>query len=301
VNQKTFVKEYTVNEEQIDIFKILNGSLYIPGHDSRESWDYGNFYKHTQDGWVKKRNIPDGIHVYDMAYSNGKLFAALGNQSGQAQICVSSDMGETWDKCYYRDNIMLGHRQYRIFTFKGEVYSIGLIFNMNSSYADRYTLLKYDGEQFVDCMANRHLVPNLSGTTFAKMVRITEASDHLFYIGGEMYNDHQTLPKALYVASEINTPQKITFDTPEAIPMDILVRDETVYVLTYTKTNTNQYKNTIYRSDNYSTWTEFLSHTSSAFARSFEELNGDLYLGLGSNLEDVSASTGKIVRITNVF
>ncbi|MFD1907584.1 hypothetical protein ACFTAO_16605 [Paenibacillus rhizoplanae] len=34
-----------VMDEQIDTFKVLNGELYIPGHDSRvPGWAYGNFF-----------------------------------------------------------------------------------------------------------------------------------------------------------------------------------------------------------------------------------------------------------------
>ena len=43
-DRNAFVNEFTVDEEQIDIFRIIDGKLYIPGHDPLESWQLGNFY-----------------------------------------------------------------------------------------------------------------------------------------------------------------------------------------------------------------------------------------------------------------
>lgn len=48
-----------VMDEQIDTFKVLNGELYIPGHDSRvPGWAYGNFYRLNGDHWDQYMNIP---------------------------------------------------------------------------------------------------------------------------------------------------------------------------------------------------------------------------------------------------
>jgi hypothetical protein len=45
------------------------------------------------------------------------------------------------------------------------------------------------------------------------------------------------------------------------------------------------------------TWTETLRFTSDTFARSFEQLGGDFYFGLGSEPDRLVASTGKILRV----
>ena len=70
-NPKTnkFTNEYTVAEEQIDRFRVIEDKLYIPGHDATQKWDFGNFYTRTKSGkWKKYRTIPNTLHVYDIDY-----------------------------------------------------------------------------------------------------------------------------------------------------------------------------------------------------------------------------------------
>lgn len=92
-----FITQFTVSEEQIDIYKVLNGKLYIPGTDSTESWDFGNFYTLENDQWTKFRTIPNANHVWDMAYFNGQLYAATGTtKPGKGEVLASKDLGKTW-------------------------------------------------------------------------------------------------------------------------------------------------------------------------------------------------------------
>ena len=92
-----FINEFTVDEEQINIFKILNGKLYIPGHDARDNWDYGNFYVLDNNKWHKIRSIPNASHVFDLAYFKGNLYSANGTEKvNSGEVMVSKDMGLTW-------------------------------------------------------------------------------------------------------------------------------------------------------------------------------------------------------------
>lgn len=87
---KQFTTEWQVPDEQIDVYRILSdGLLYIPGHDPKEGWELGNFYRKKKDGsWEKVRTMPDGVHNYDVAYFNGKLFTC-----GYG-VGISSDWGK---------------------------------------------------------------------------------------------------------------------------------------------------------------------------------------------------------------
>jgi len=92
-----FKVEFEADEEQVDRFRILNGKLVVPGHDPTDSWEYGNWYRLEPTGWKKHRNIPGGIHCYDMIYFNGKMFAALGTKPHSEFVMMSEDDGKTWE------------------------------------------------------------------------------------------------------------------------------------------------------------------------------------------------------------
>ncbi len=73
-----FRTEAILEDEQIDRYVMLNQKLCIPAHDPTEDWSFGNYYCRQWDGrWQKIRNIPDGIHVYDLVFHNMYKHAAI--------------------------------------------------------------------------------------------------------------------------------------------------------------------------------------------------------------------------------
>jgi hypothetical protein len=312
---KTEIKKY-VDEEQIDTFKVMNGKLYIPGNDARgEDWKYGNYYKLDNDKWIKYRNIPNGIHVYDMAYYQGKLFAAISAKNGEKinpDVLMSEDDGITWKKIG-TINAFGPLRAYTLFVFKNKLYAESGIPPKNNKWSDEAKILSIHTEGGFEKPATESttvygskmlpgLTKNYTSLNYMKMVRTTVVNDNLLYIAGEIYNDQQWIPQALFVANDINDARRVIFPNPNALPMDILVRGNTVYVLTYTKTSSGQYMNKVYKtnaSDLYSdvNWTELFSFKQDTYARSFEELNGDFYFGLGTDMDVLPKSTGTILRV----
>ncbi|MBD0379734.1 hypothetical protein [Paenibacillus sedimenti] len=311
--QASSTKEY-VDEEQIDIFKVLNGKLYIPGNDARdEGWEFGNYYKLEGNEWIKYRNVPNGIHVYDMAYYEGKLFVAIGTDS-TPDVLMSEDDGLTWTKI----GSIGGKnppRAYTLFEFKKKLFAVSTIAAKNNKWPDEAKILSIKGEpagaatKFETSQITVYGDTMLPGITknvikyepspYMKMVRTTQVNDKLLYIAGGIFNDHQWIPQCLIVANDINDVQRVNFPRPDALPMDILVRDNTVYVLAYTQTSPGQYTNTVYKTSttDLMTWTELFEFNQDAFARSFEELNGDFYFGLGSNIDYAPETTGTIIKV----
>ena len=66
-NSINFRPEYIVDEEAIDIFRVYDNTLYIPGVDPRETGNIGNYYFKRLNKWHKRRTIPKTIHVLDIA------------------------------------------------------------------------------------------------------------------------------------------------------------------------------------------------------------------------------------------
>lgn len=104
----TFNKEFTVHEEGIYTYRIIDNMLMIPGIDATDDWHFGNIYVLTDTTWTKHRSIPNGIHVNDLESYNGQLYASTGTfgNIGDAiehyfgALFASADTGKTWDLAY---------------------------------------------------------------------------------------------------------------------------------------------------------------------------------------------------------
>jgi hypothetical protein len=129
------------------------------------------------------------------------------------------------------------------------------------------------------------------------MVRSEMLGSQLLYLGAQIDNQSQWDGYALFAASSPDTARRVTLPEATAKPYDVLVRNNTVYVLASVRQANGQHVNLVYSSQNAIQWTELLRFTADTFARSFEELNGDFYFGLGSNVAAQSPVTGDIIRV----
>ncbi|MBF0245457.1 MAG: hypothetical protein HQL31_09335, partial [Planctomycetes bacterium] len=93
----SFSKEFEVDEEQIALFRVLDGILYLPGHDATQSWSYGNLYRKVSgEDWEMMRTIPDALHVLDIALYREKIYCAIGAED-DGKVGVSGDGGYNWE------------------------------------------------------------------------------------------------------------------------------------------------------------------------------------------------------------
>ncbi len=258
--------EYKVAEEQVNIFKVYDDILYIPGHDSTQKWEYGNFYTKYNGTWKKYRTIPNALHVYDLVKKDRTIYVALGlNHSGA--IAVSKDNGYNWEI---------------IKTKNGRVYSLFIL--NNKIYIDKQISKKN------------------------KTTRIKKIKNKILYISAKKHNDHQSLPNKLFIAKEINNKIiSINIKLPtNNIPRDILVRNDNIFILTSkTIKNKTEIKVLKYRYNIFNKYKEIISFKYDTFARSFEEVNGNFYFGMGCeiknpnkwSLKELNQSCGNILKV----
>jgi len=103
-----FITEFTIDDEAIKKYCVLDGKLALPGVDATENWDYGNIYLLDTDGWLKKRTIRNGLHVFDLVSFGGKWFASTGCYFKLTEddmypfggIFESEDEGGSWNLAY---------------------------------------------------------------------------------------------------------------------------------------------------------------------------------------------------------
>lgn len=159
--KKEFVKEFTVQEEAITNYRVIDNKLAVTGTDSTESWDFGNIYVLAETGWIKHRSVTNGIHVFDVASFNGKWYTATGNhlvdkdgkETAPGAILSSSDEGKTWNYEYItqlqtnlvtRVNALMPFND-RLYAFTWSQSSQGMVADNNRSL----DAIVYNGKSWV--------------------------------------------------------------------------------------------------------------------------------------------------------
>jgi hypothetical protein len=308
-----FINEGIIYDDQIDIFNLLNNKLYIPGHDATGSWKWGNFYiKDKNKPLQMYRNIPAGLHLYDMALIKGKLYSAIGLDEGAA-VGVTTDGGENWKihklgRSRVYAFMQIGNTLFATKKFKRTskpYFSIAQLMD-NGEFSARYDLSLY--KMFPKTKFEHK---------YSRLIRSINLGSSAIYVGAYKYNDHQSKPFGLYQAFLKNSQlsvNKINLGK-HLIARDIIKRGNTLYVIATLQTK-DSIKNMIFKGTKHKTkgwqlieWKKLLSFDYPTFARSFEELNGDFYFGMGSDLDEpekwkkseMLPQTGNILRIKKVF
>lgn len=286
-------KGFTTSEEQVDEFRVLDGELYVPGHDPRDDFTLGNFYRLETGGWAKHRTIPRGLHTFDLATHAGLLFAALGSDSlpGHATLQVSADRGETWRPAAAD---VLG-RVYTLVEHAGELYAFPPHWGALRR-GEEHQVLRWDGATFTRTGTElSDLLPGIRADTVNRVLRPTEFAGALVYLG--VIGTFDWHPVALLATRDVRTAQRLPLPDVAAQPFDLLARDGLLYVLTGTPQGDGSSIVRVYRTADLSSWTELFHFTAPTFARSFEENAGDFFFGLGCDFAARSPAAGTLLRV----
>ena len=95
-------------EEALHRFVQLGSILTTPGIDPKAGWELGNFYALVDGTWIQYRNLPNGVHNFDMIEFDGKIFAGLGVEAGNSPCVMSTDWGQTFQPVpLYKDGVVV--------------------------------------------------------------------------------------------------------------------------------------------------------------------------------------------------
>jgi hypothetical protein len=312
---RRFRRERRIDDEQVDRFVVLGGKLWIPGDDARQRWDWGNVYRYDPQrwwrSWQKLRRIPRAIHVNDLAEQDGLLYAALGaievlpgRERGDAwgsAVAVSDDGGARW-----RTIGLGGIRSHALLPVGGDLYALDVLLAPRHSdglaasrwaetYAPTFERVAEDRFQPRPDLGRTIWFPATELEPFAaRLARVTRLGERALYLGAYLNNHHQGLGFGLYVAEPKQGFDGYGFRVrrlpipSEARPTDILVRDERILVLLNRPCRDGNFRVSVLETtdlDALGDWRERLWFTAPTFARAFEELDGDLYFALGSEIE----------------
>ncbi|NOT84516.1 MAG: hypothetical protein HOP02_06980 [Methylococcaceae bacterium] len=302
-----FTEEGLVDDEQIDSYVILNKQLYIPGHDPREDWSLGNYYKRLETGtWKKIRTIPDALHNYAMVLQNDTLFAALGIKKGGA-VAVSQNQGDTW-----AISLITEARIYGFLQLHNKLYAV----NSLKGNVENNFIYEYQGSEGFLVRADitpARLFPEsvLDANKAIKISRAKAFNNAVIYIGAYTHNDHQSQPFGVYIAYSL-APKNITvkkIDLPDnIIPWDIVIHGRDAYILTSAKDIYQKpVANVIFHAttQNPQSFEPYIQFKADSFARSFELFKNVFYFGLGTeikhsldwNVSELNEHAGDILKL----
>jgi len=280
--------ELTTDEEQVEGFRVLDGALYVPGYDPRGGWSLGTFYRLEARGWVRHRTIPRAVHTFDLAWHAGRLFAATGGRGrpDEPTLLASSDRGERWAPV--SDQVQ---RIYTLFELGGALYAAP---KLSTDGDSARALLRFDGARFRGTgVTGATLLPGLPDTA-GRMVHPTPFHGALVYVVAAGAVNWK--PAALAVTRTLRDARAVALPDPAAVPYDLLVRGDTLFVLAASPADTG-YVVRVYATEGLDRWRELFRFTSPTFARSFEEADSDFFIGLGCTYQSPSPASGVILRV----
>lgn len=284
-------------DEAIQRFIEIDGTLYAPGIDSTESWNYGNFYVLNGETWQKMQTLPNGLHNFDMIAFDGKIFAGLGTENVRNTVAVSQDKGESFTFVpMYRDGALLDvsdyeySRTYAFVEYSGRLYALVTFKKMNAQDYDRFVFRYENGN-----MVYQSAVENgMSGKTGENYWQGRVEWNGICYLNSVL----------LHAVTDFSKPE-----THRTIPMpnnevvaDILLYDDELYVLSFAFNADLTSKAVIYKSatGEEGSFTEVVSFNYSSRPLSFD-FDGDyFYVGTGTSWAEPSKS-GMLLRVSPIL
>lgn len=285
------------SDEAIHGFEEIGGTLYAPGIDATGGWDLGNFYVLEKGKWKQVRNLPNGVHNFDMIEHEGRIFAGLGTETLGNTVAVSEDGGKTFQFApLYKDGKPYtpagakSSRTYEFVKYNGHVYALVYL---HMGFGGVYEVFRYeDGKMHY--MANG---VKLLGSYISRK-----------YFGGEFeFNGACYIASGgLTVVTDFSDPEnwkKIPMPGEEIVA-DALLRDGVIYTLAFLRNKNpttqvvNSYKTVIYKSTTgqEGSFEEVLSFEYPATPLSFDYDGTYFYIGTGTAISKEQDKTGMVLR-----
>ena len=288
-----WVKLSDTEDQAIQRFVEIGGTLYAPGIDPVGSWELGSFYVLDGEKWKLVRNLPGGLHNFDMIEFDGKIFAGLETETLQNTVAVSQDKGKSFAFVpLYRDSALLDtsgyeySRTYAFVEYKGSLYAL-IRFKKNgvTSY-DTFIFRYADGKMEYQSEADGRL----QGTS----------GRNIWQGKLEWRGTCYLTSTALNAVTDFSKPE-----THKQIPMpnggvvtDILLYNDALYVLSFVFKEDMTCGVVIYKSatGQEGSFEEVASFDYAGMPISFDFDGDHFYIGIGSSFAD-SSKAGMMLRV----
>ncbi len=321
----SFNKEYTVDEEAIEHYKVFDNELYIPAADPCQG-DSNKFYrKKLNEKWkLYSSNFLTLAHVRDLIKTNTDDILLVGNNRyaddlTQPATAITSDNGKSFqgagiDKV--PDPLIDFNWFFSVFSYNNKIYAPSSVlrdyFNVPKIIATYNPKIKKF--ELDDNLTNDEFIPaNEIGKNRGKyglniIYRIwnpVEFKSFLVYpvrsysINPDTYQEAYMNSLGFYVKEDMGkTPRAVQFPDGSSVGEDVLVLNDELYVLANQKISPTKFIIYVYKTDfpaRDDNWKEVLHFQSTNKARSFEYLDCKFYFGLGQDYGDPIGKSGDIL------
>jgi hypothetical protein len=330
-SNKKFVKEFTVQEEAIEHYRVFGDRLYIPAADPTQG-NRTKFYLRQSDGqWLKYASeVVELAHVRDLFKTSDNDLLLVGNSSEPEErtsrgTVIATPTTGGW---LFKDGgvqnvasqeVILADFNwfFSVFQYQNQILATSSLLRDADDYPGAVTRYDPQAKKFTlnfELHSDEFIPQDLIGQGSKYGLEViyrpwhpVEFQDYLVYPVRSYSNSTDNYRKAymnsigfLIKSGMGNSPQQLNLPQT-ALGEDVLVIDNELYVLANKKEGDDNSIIYVYKTDRLGRtikWQEVLSFSSANKARSFEYLDGTFYFGLGQDYGEAIAHAGDILSYT---
>jgi len=312
-----FDREFVVQEEAIEVYRVLDGDLYIPAADPVKG-DSNKFYRRRNGTWTNFSGGPDLAHVRDIALYQGQLIG-VGNArqiETHTSAFVSHDRGRSFSPATDPKRLNIADNWfYSLFDYQGTLFATSLRFHVMGDLASLLTFNDQSNHFSLDAgYTTADFLPVTGDQAYAAVTM--RLWTHVEYKGllvyairtystarpryHEMYNRSYGM---FIKEGTKSSPQPVVFPDDRVVGEDVIVRNDSLFVLANRFAEKGHYVVYVYRLTDPQrhrdpNWDQIVKFNCRNKARSFELMNDTFYFGLGCEFDEPVAHAGEIVTVT---
>ncbi|MEO0011718.1 MAG: hypothetical protein RLZZ535_107 [Cyanobacteriota bacterium] len=325
----SFAKEYTIQEEAIEHYKVFGNQLYIPAADPRNA-DHNKYYRQNDDNtWRKYTSDRVKLaHVRDLIQTNENHILLVGNNRYLNQdaaapgIAITTNQGRSFQAAGV-DNIpnqyLVDYNWFfTVFSYQNQIYAPSALLRDIDNYPNTIAVYNPETQKFFldkklkndEFIPKQQLGKNNNENNLYTIYRIwnpVEYGQYLIYPVRSYCNTAQYYEQfymnslGMYLKEDIGKSPEVIKLPYKAIGEDILVINNELYVLANRKGFRDRFTIYVFKTNdptNQNSWQKVVNFKNSNKARSFEYLDGKFYFGLGQDYGEAIANSGDILSYT---
>ena len=323
---REFIKEYTVDEEAIEHYRVFDDRLYIPAADPTQG-DRNKFYCREVNGQWQKYASPvvELAHVRDLIKTDNNDLLMVGNnrQPSKPNSVGTAIAIETKDGLSFKaggiENVWVDGQIladfnwfFSVFRYQNRIFATNASLRDSANFPGSIAQYSPQAERFeLNGNLQQEFIPQkffdrggrYGSQTIYRPWNPVEYQGYLIYpVRSYSTNSsyHQAYMNSIgffYKSGLGKSPQEVKLPG-KALGEDVLTVDNELYVLANKKRRNDKFIVYVYKTDRLDRkieWRQVVKFKSNNKARSFEYLDGTFYFGLGQDYGEKIADSGDIL------